>query len=125
MVEFDLIENVSHADALERKAKSDIFIDQIGDKGGWGYGMNSVESLSMGICTLTQINETYNTFIPHHPFTHVTKNTLDTELRRLINNREKLSASGQDGKKWVEINHDIKNVSDKLYDYYSSIGLSC
>ena len=125
LVEFDLIENVSHADALERKEKSDIFIDQIGDKGGWGYGMNSVESLSMGICTLTQINETYNTFIPHHPFTHVTKNTLDTELRRLINNREKILTSGQNGKKWVEINHDIKNVSNKLYDYYSSIGLLC
>ena len=116
MVEFDLIENVSHADALERKAKSDIFIDQIGDKGGWGYGMNSVESLSMGICTLTQINETYNTFISDHPFTHVTKNTLDSELRKLINNREKISTRGQNGRKWVEINHDIKNVSDKLYD---------
>ena len=125
LVEFDLIENVSHADALERKEKSDIFIDQIGDKGGWGYGMNSVESLSMGICTLTQINEAYNRFLPNHPFIHVTKNTLDLELRKLIKNREKISAIGKDGKKWVEINHDIKNVSGKLYDYYSLIGLSC
>ena len=125
LVEFDLIENVSHADALERKGKSDIFINQIGNKGGWGYGMNSVESLSMGICTLTQINETYNRFIPHHPFIHITKNTLDLKLRKLIKNREKISTSGQDGKKWVEINHDIKNVSSKLYDYYRSIGLSC
>jgi len=38
LVEFDLIENVSHADALKRKEKSDIFIDQIGDKGGWVMG---------------------------------------------------------------------------------------
>ena len=57
---FDLIENVSHKTALERKYKCDIFIDQIGNKGGWGYGMNSVEALSMGICTLTEMNEEYN-----------------------------------------------------------------
>ena len=59
LIKFDLIENLSHAAAIKRKARSDIFIDQIGDRGGWGYGMNSVESLSMGICTMTEINDKY------------------------------------------------------------------
>jgi len=67
IIVFDLIENLPHQEALNRKLEGDIFIDQIGDKGGWGYGMNSVESLSMGICTLTMLNETYQNFIPDHP----------------------------------------------------------
>ena len=62
-IEFDLIENLPHSVALDRKSNSDIFIDQIGNKGGWGYGMNSIESLSMGICTLTEMNDEYNDFL--------------------------------------------------------------
>ena len=62
--------------------KSDIFIDQIGDRGGWGYGMNSVESLSMGICTMTEINDSYNSFIPDHPFIAVTKDTLEDAIKK-------------------------------------------
>ena len=122
-IEFDLIENVPHSVAISRKLKSDIFIDQIGDKGGWGYGMNSVESLSMGVCTLTEMNDVYNSFIPDHPFININSENLDSELRKLINNREKILAQGEAGKRWVEKKHDIKNVADKLYNYYETLGL--
>ncbi len=122
-IDFDLIENVPHNEALKRKYKSDIFIDQIGDKGGWGYGMNSVESLSMGICTLTQINEKYQSFIPDNPFININKNSLEPILNDLIKNKEKVYIASKKSKIWVEKNHDIRKVSDKLYDYYSSIGL--
>ena len=122
-IEFDLIENVSHSVAISRKLKSDIFIDQIGNKGGWGYGMNSVESLAMGICTLTEMNEVYNSFIPNHPFINVNTNSLEAELRILINNREKILTQGKKGKIWVEKKHDINNVADELYNYYETLGL--
>ena len=122
-IEFDLIENVSNSVAINRKLKSDIFIDQVGNKGGWGYGMNSVESLSMGVCTLTEMNDVYNSFIPDHPFINVNSENLDSELRFLINNREKILAHGEAGKRWVEKKHDIKNVADKLYNYYENLGL--
>ena len=56
IVEFDLIEETSEI-AIKRKQRCDLFIDQIGDRGGWGYGMN-LESLSMGIC-LTELNSQY------------------------------------------------------------------
>ena len=75
-IEFDLIENVTNEDALKRKKKLDIFIDQIGDKGGWGYGMNSIESLSMGICTLTEMNQSYEDFISDHPFVNINEKSL-------------------------------------------------
>ena len=122
-IQFDLIENLPHEEALKRKQKADIFIDQIGDKGGWGYGMNSVESLSMGICTLTQINDTYQKFIPDNPFVNVNKQTLKAKIIDLINNREKVKKYASLSKEWVFMNHDIKNVGDKLYSYYKNIGL--
>jgi len=122
-IEFDLIEGLSHRKALERKAKSDIFIDQIGDRGGWGYGMNSVESLSMGICTLTEINNRYNNFIPDHPFVSITQTTFLSVLKNLIVDPNRISKYGSEGKIWVEKYHDIKSVSKKLYNYYTMIGL--
>jgi len=124
-IEFDLIEGVSHAIALERKAQSDIFIDQVGNKGGWGYGMNSVESLSMGICTFTEMNNVYDSFVPDHPFVHVTKDTLDYKLRSIINKREEILEYSKKGKLWVDKTHSVKTVTDTLYDYYRKIGLSC
>ena len=123
-IEFDLIENVSNRIALKRKSKSDIFIDQIGNRGGWGYGMNSIESLSMGICTLTEMNDTYEEFISNHPFININKNSLEATLRELINNHDRVLLKGNEGKNWVEKNHDINKVADKLYKYYDSIGLT-
>ncbi|MBA64514.1 MAG: hypothetical protein CMG55_01800 [Candidatus Marinimicrobia bacterium] len=123
-IDFDLIEGVSNKIALERKQKSDIFIDQIGDKGGWGYGMNSIESLSMGICTLTEMNDAYKLFIKDHPFVNINNKTIEKVLRNLILNRKKIISYGSRGKDWVKNNHDISEVGDKLYFYYQSIGLS-
>ena len=125
LIKFDLIEGLPHRVAIQKKMKADIFIDQIGDLGGWGYGMNSVESLSMGICTLTEMNAIYNSFIPDHPFVSVSSETLEKVLRELISEPEKIFDFGQIGKKWVEQYHDIKNVSERLYSYYRSIGLEC
>ena len=124
-IEFDLIENLPHSVALDRKSNSDIFIDQIGNKGGWGYGMNSIESLSMGICTLTEMNDEYNKFIPDHPFINVNKQTLKIELSKIILNRKKILDFGKKGRVWVEKNHDVKRVSERLYSYYEKLGLSC
>ena len=124
IVEFDLIEGETSEVAIKRKQRCDLFIDQIGDRGGWGYGMNSVESLSMGICTLTELNSQYRKFISDHPFVNINKETLENELRGLIKNKEKIIDLGIKGKKWVYKNHDISKVSKKLYDYYNLIGIN-
>ena len=103
----------------------DIFIDQIGNKGGWGYGMNSVESLSMGICTLTEMNDEYNSFVPDHPFISVNEHTLESKIDELIINRNLILKHNRKSRQWVQKYHDIKNVSDELYRYYEKIGLLC
>ena len=77
----------------------------------------------MGICTLTEINDSYNSFIPNHPFVNITKDSFSGILKNLILDPNKIFRSGEDGKNWVEKYHDVKNVSEKLYRYYKKIGL--
>ena len=122
-IEFDLIENVTNRVALKKKSKLDIFIDQIGNKGGWGYGMNSIESLSMGICTLTEMNQSYEDFISDHPFVNVNEKSLESKLRGLIKEPDNILLRGSEGKTWVNKHHSIGKVADELYRYYSSIGI--
>ena len=120
---FELIENKSHEEAMEMKRKSDIFIDQINDRGGWGYGMNSVESLAMGVCTLTEMNESYCKFIPDHPFVNVNRSNLYDNLLRLVSDPGHRKNKGQEGAEWVKKYHDIAPVGNSLYNYYAGIGL--
>ena len=122
-IEFDLIENVTNEEALNRKRKLDLFIDQVGDKGGWGYGMNSIESLSMGICTLTEMNQVYEDFIKDHPFVNINEKSLESMLTNLVGNHESILLKGSQGKTWVSKYHDINNVADELYKYYKILGL--
>ena len=77
----------------------------------------------MGICTMTEINDSYNSFIPDHPFIAVTKDNLENKIRDLIKERDMINKYGSYGRNWVQKYHDIKQVSDALYDYYESIGV--
>jgi len=122
-IAFDLIENIPHTDALKRKQKADIFIDQIGDRGGWGYGMNSVESLSMGICTVNTIQTAMLSLLGDHPFVNANEKTLRSLLEELVSNHDQILAAGKKGKQWVEEKHDVRFVAKRLYDYYEGIGL--
>jgi len=121
-IRFLLIENQSHEKAIQLKSQADICIDHIGEL-TWGYGMNSLESLSMGIATATYLNETYVQFIPDHPFINVRPDNLKQSLIHYIQNPELILKKGQEGRRWVEKYHDYRNVVQQLYDYYRQIGV--
>jgi len=121
-VEFILLERVPHAQAMTEKAGCDINIDQISNTGGWGYGMNSVESLSMGICTCTNMIPEYEKFLPDHPFVNIDHEHLYDQLADLIRNPEKILQKGAEGKDWVRKTHGVNSVRDKLYEYYKESG---
>ena len=77
----------------------------------------------MGICTLTELNGKYQKFIPDYPFINVNKGTLKDTLNNLIKNEKKIFNAGKKAKIWVNKRHNIKEVGNKLYNYYKSIGL--
>lgn len=121
-IRFRLIENLPHREALLLKSRSDIFIDQIGDRGGWGYGMNSLESLALGICTLTEMNAAYEAFIPDHPFVNVNAGNLYETLSRVIDDDSLLAEKKEAGPAWIKKYHDLRSVGESLYAYYADIG---
>lgn len=118
LISFNLIEKQSYEKVLQQKQESDILVDQVHNRGGWGYGMTSVESLAMGLVCMTELIEPYQKFIPDHPFVHITAETFEASLRKLISDPLALVEKKRESKHWVERYHGLKRVSRVLYDYY-------
>ena len=121
-VEFVLIENQPHDVTLKKKSECDIYIDQVANLGGWGYGMNSVEAFSMGLACCTNLIPQYDVFLGDHPFVNVHKDTLYGDLVKLVENRELVLEKKQAGHAWVEQTHSVKAVMTSIYKIYKKNG---
>jgi len=121
-IEFILLENKPFKEVQRIKQTCDILIDQVHNRGGWGYGMNSVEALAMGLCCVTELVPEYVEFIPDHPFINVTGDTLYETLVDLISNNEKIIKYQRKGRSWVQKHHDLHQTADILYRYYKDLG---
>jgi hypothetical protein len=122
-IEFILIENMANDEAQRIKQSCDIFVDQVHNHGGWGYGMNSVEALSMGLCCVTELIPEYVDFIPDHPFVNVTGETLHDSLLELIENPNKIMEYKKKSRTWVVKYHDLHQTGEVLYGYYKERGI--
>ena len=119
-IKFIFIENLPHNKVLELKSMADIYIDQITGHAP-GYGMNSLESLSLGVASVTNLNQDFLKFIPNHPFINADTTNLESKLVHVIENRDLLWQYCIHGRQWVEETHDYHNVVKKLYEYYGKI----
>ena len=82
-INFVLLENKPRSEVLELKSKSDICIDQVGGTmGGTGYGKAGLETLAMGIPTITNMTKEYADWLPENPF--VVANNADELYKNLI-----------------------------------------
>lgn len=120
-VELVLIEDVPHAEAMRLKSTCHIAIDQIAE-GDMGYGVNSLESLSMGIPTVTNLSDAYQEFIPDHPFVLATPGTLRSVLRELVLDEALRQKHGGAGPPWIEKRHHWKSVAEKIHWFYRKQG---
>ena len=120
-VEFILIEDKPFDEVQDIKQSCDILIDQVHNRGGWGYGMNSVEALSMGLCCVTELIPEYINFIPDHPFINVDGESLYFILSELISNKDKIIEYKKKSITWVNRYHYYKNTSNVLYGYYKDL----
>ena len=119
-IELILLENVSRSAVLEAKSKADICIDQVGGTmGGTGYGKAGLETLAMGIPTITNMSNEYRDWLPENPFVVANNsNELYSKLNELMDDKELRIELGVRGKNWVEKYHGYKNVNDKLKELY-------
>lgn len=117
-VELDLIERVSWAECLERKARADIFFDQV----ILGYGNNALEAWAMGIPvvagaddpTLDEMERRFG----HLPFYHATEETIYDALRELVESPELREQYGRIGYDYVRKYHDEPVVVEQLKGIY-------
>jgi hypothetical protein len=117
-VEFLLVENTPHDEVLRIKATCDIAIEQVGNFGGTGYGRNSLETLALGIPTITEMTPDYEAWLPENPFVLATQETLLKKLLELIDSRSLRSEKGERGRRWVEKYHSYEAVHTRLMELY-------
>ncbi len=115
--EFLLMENLPHEEVLKLKwDRCDVLVDQLTDLGGYGYGMNSMECLSMGIPTVTYMNPEYEKYIPDHPFINANLDNIEDVLVRVLTNPDILTLTGKRCREWVMDKHDYMKVSKEILD---------
>lgn len=121
-IEFVFVERRPHAEVIAIKQTCDIVIDQITNLGGVGYGISSLEALSMGIPVCTNLPAEYEAFIPDHPFVNVTAETLYDRLVDFIRSPQLRQSHGRRGRQWVEQYHDARNVVERMQAMYQERG---
>jgi glycosyltransferase involved in cell wall biosynthesis len=119
-LEFILLENVPRWKVLEQKKHADICIDQVGGTGGGtGYGKAGLESLAMGIPTITNMSSEYAKWLPENPFIVANSDKELTEaLIMLLESPDLRKTKAADGKEWVLKHHGYDAVNKKLKELY-------
>jgi hypothetical protein len=123
-VDFVLIENTPHHRVLQIKRTCDIAIEQVGNLGGTGYGRNSLETLAMGIPTITEMTDDYLAWLPENPFILATPDTLFERLIEVIDNRQLREERSLAGRAWVEKYHSYEAVYSRLIELYRQHGIA-
>lgn len=123
-IDFDLIERVSNAECVTRKAAVDIFIDEL----TLGYGLNALECWSMGIPVVSGIanpetrGRMLSDFGGELPFVNATPDTLETLVERLIADRDERARWGETGRAHVDRFHAPAAVVERALDIYARAG---
>jgi len=124
-IEFLLMENVDRKELLNIKSKCDISIDQVGGSmGGTGYGKAGLETLAMGIPTITNMTKDYVEWLPENPF--VVANNFEElykVLNELIDNKNYRIENGKRGIDWVKKYHSLSSVNENLLRLYQEKGI--
>jgi glycosyltransferase involved in cell wall biosynthesis len=124
-INFLLLENIPRPELIKIKAKADISIDQVGGTmGGTGYGKAGLETLAIGIPTITNMTPDYASWLPENPFTVANnQNELYSKLNFLIDNPSQRIESGNNGISWVKKYHGFEQVNKKLFELYKLKGI--
>ncbi len=111
-----LIENLPHSEALTLKSSCDIFIDNIGEL---GYGINSLESLAMGIPTAVELLPDFVEVLGDHPFITISEGSIARALLPYLKSEHARKALGEKGRNWVNEKHDPLKIAAYMLDFFT------
>ena len=117
-IEVDLIEGVNWMECLARKAKADIYYDQV----LLGYGCNAIEAWGMGIPviaggapdTLAEMERRFGAL----PFYNASKDTIYDALLALMDKQTRAEYAKR-GLAHVQAYHDDRKIVEQLKDIYT------
>lgn len=118
-LEFSLIENLAHQEAMELYQKATLVIDQllIG-----AYGHLSVESMAMGKPVVCYIRDDVRVSYPSGlPIISANPDTVYSVVKSLLNKPEQLRNLGLQGRAYVQQHHDLDQVARRLVQIYAEL----
>ncbi len=121
--EFVLVEGVSQSQCREIKSGCDLCIDQVGNRGGTGYGVSSLEMLVQGIPCISDFTQLLANFMPMNPFYLADPKTLETVLIEILENPQQLIERGERSRIWLEQTHGYTAVYNRLMELYEKSGI--
>lgn len=122
-IDFDLIEGVSNAECLARKARADIFVDQL----LLGFGVNNIECWAMGIPVVSGLVDAEArskalAMFGQLPWADATERTLEAVIEHLILDAEWRTELGVRGKVHAERWHSQESVVRQTLQVYEQAG---
>jgi hypothetical protein len=120
-IDFDVIEGVSNAECLERKATADIFVDQL----DLGFGVNCIEAWGMGIPVVSgwRDDEPRRKSLEmwgRLPWADANEKTLVSVIEHLIESPKWRAELGEIGKQHAQRWHSEKSVVEQTLKVYGS-----
>ncbi|WP_051865268.1 glycosyltransferase [Metabacillus indicus] len=117
--DFELVQGLSHKQAVETYKKADIIVDQlhIGS-----YGLFAVECMALGkpvVCWIT--DEMKSRYPKDLPLITANPDTIKETLKKLLDNRDSLKETGNLGRAYIEQVHDCHKVKVPLKRMYSEL----
>lgn len=104
LVEVDVIEGVTYSEAVARRSRCHVFVDQLQPEVG-GFGASSVEALAAGCAVLADVHNVHpnvSTFYPPPPIINVRHpGELAKDLQVLVRDRALLEQRRRAGYEWA------------------------
>lgn len=117
-INFILVENKSHDEAINIYRKADIVVDDVLQG---PYGILAIESMALGKPVLCYIHPTFKGKYKNLPIINTSKEQVYNNLVGLIKNPKLRHELGINGRKYVEENHDSLKIAKQLIKLYKEL----
>lgn len=121
ILNFQMIENVTHKELKEWYVKCDLFIDQI--MIGW-YGTAAIEAMALGrpvICSIRKSYFEHITFGDEIPIIHADPDNIYNSIKYALDNKHILPGLGIKSRHFVEKHHDVVKLTKDLISFYNQL----
>jgi glycosyltransferase involved in cell wall biosynthesis len=114
-VELTIVENTPNDEAIEIYKEADIIADRF--KLGW-YGVFAIEAMTLGKPVLVYMKDEYKKYVPDAPVVDTDITEIKEYIRMLVEDYEMRKKLGEEGRRFVEKQHDAEAVARRVLDIY-------